>query len=93
MNSTVTAIGKLVRRHRIDRNMTQLELARRIGLGASQMIYAIENGLARIPREKVARLCEAINIDPKRMMDLLLQEEQNKIEKSLRLGKYRAKRK
>lgn len=85
MNAVVLTIAKLVKRHRIALNMTRIELARMIGLPNGQLIYAIENGLSRIPTEKVQRLCEALKIPPKMMADLMISEHEDKINSALGL--------
>jgi len=85
-NETIKlTIAKLIKRHRLALNMTQVEVARHMGYSNGQMIYAIEDGLSRLPKEKILRLCELLRISPTMIADLLVQEAEEKIRKDIGL--------
>ncbi|MFJ1258077.1 helix-turn-helix domain-containing protein [Cupriavidus sp. CuC1] len=59
----MTALGDFIRQHRTDRNLTQAELARRVGINATY-INAIETGRKRPDgRQLLGALAVALQLD------------------------------
>ena len=61
-------VGNRIRAARIARNMTQEELAKRIGT-TKQNIYKYENGIiTNIPLENVEAISDALGVDPGQLL-------------------------
>ncbi|HXM54450.1 MAG TPA: helix-turn-helix domain-containing protein [Candidatus Dormibacteraeota bacterium] len=59
-----TSFGELLRRYRVESNLTQMALARRAGMTA-QAIGMLERGSRRVPRrDTVGRLSRALHLGP-----------------------------
>lgn len=56
--------GKNLRRIRTERNMSQEELAKKVGYKGRSAINKIETGTNDMPREMVARCAEALGVSP-----------------------------
>jgi len=56
---------QFLRHRRLDAGITQLDLARALGLGYSQMVSQIEAGKARVPPARYVEYATALKMDPK----------------------------
>lgn len=63
--------GKIVRKYRKELDMTQGELAKKLGYADHTAISQIERGLKDIPRPKVTKFAEVLEIDPAILLDAL----------------------
>ncbi len=61
MTLNYITIGKLIRQHRINNNITQEELAFRIGSSAAYISY-LENGKKKPSLHKLLQISEALNV-------------------------------
>lgn len=71
-----TAIGALIRERRIAMNLSQLELAQRIGYKLGNFIGMVEKGGASFPREKVFAFADALGISRAELLEMWLKEYQ-----------------
>lgn len=55
--------GQRLKRARMVKGLSQIELAQQLGYADSTTIYKIEKGLQRIPHAKMAELCQLLGID------------------------------
>lgn len=55
--------GARLRRARMMKGMTQIDLAQAMGYSDSTTIYKIEKGLQKIPHTKIQKLCHILGID------------------------------
>ena len=55
--------GERLKRARLLKNMSQVELAKAAGYGDSTTIYKIEQGKQKIPASKLKRICDVLEID------------------------------
>lgn len=63
--------GKIVRKYRKELDMTQGELAKKLGYADHTAISQIERGIKDIPRPKVTKFAEVLEIDPAILLDAL----------------------
>ena len=56
-------VGSRIRKHRLERNMTQRELAKRIGVSSSR-VSNWEQGINRPDVDMVSLICAALQLDP-----------------------------
>ena len=63
---------QFLRHRRLDAGITQLDLARALGLGYSQMVSQIEAGKARVPPARYVEYATALKMDPKDFVRELL---------------------
>lgn len=59
---TFVKIGEIIRKRRLEKNLTQLDLASRTGLNQPD-ISSIESGKKNITLETLLRLCKVLDID------------------------------
>lgn len=55
--------GERIRRARMRRGMSQVDLSKALGYADSTTIYKIEKGLQKIPFRKIKEICEVLDID------------------------------
>lgn len=55
--------GDRIRRARMIRGMSQVELAQALGYADSTTIYKIEKGLQKVPFKKIKAICEVLDVD------------------------------
>lgn len=67
-----TRFGSWLKARREDAELTQLEVATRLGYGHSQTVSQIERGASWIPVMEIARWAEAIRIPPARLAETFL---------------------
>lgn len=58
------SFGELVKKRREELNLTQGQLAKKCGYNSSTSISRIENGSRDVPQKQVARIAEALGLDP-----------------------------
>ena len=61
------AIGTLIRSARVKKNLSQIEVARHMGMDNSQFISLIESGKSALPLNYVKPLCEFLDVSPSRI--------------------------
>ena len=64
-------VGSRIRKHRLERNMTQRELAKRIGVSSSR-VSNWEQGIDRPDVDMVSLICAALQVDPNELLDVNL---------------------
>jgi transcriptional regulator with XRE-family HTH domain len=64
--------GAYLRRLREAQELTQLDVAERVGFRYTQMIGQIENGRGRLPPDRYVDYAKALKVDPKEMVRRLL---------------------
>ena len=61
-------LGALVREYRIKAEMTQLELANRLGYESMQFVSLFERGLSKIPLKVIGKLVIILGIPEKKIV-------------------------
>jgi len=78
-------IGKALAKARGLANMTQEDLATKLGFESLQMISNIERGIAKPPLKRAKRYAETIGMDLKVMRRLLIKTQTERIDRFLGL--------
>jgi transcriptional regulator with XRE-family HTH domain len=76
-------IGKMVRSYRLDNNMTQLDLATRLGYESMQFVSLFERGLSKVPVSIMGDLSAILGIPKKKFLDILISDYKNKVTKKI----------
>lgn len=74
--------GKLIKKYREKKGMTQLELAKKLGYGIPQFISLMENEHSKVPKEKCEEIIEALEIPARTFYQAMLREEQVELQKA-----------
>lgn len=76
-------LGAMVREYRLKANMTQLELATKLGYESVQFVSLFERGLSKIPAKVIGKLVVILGIPEKKIaksiIDVYAQELNNEI--------------
>ena len=62
------AIGQKIRQLRVDRGLTQKQLAHEMNLTSTTLISALENGRGGIYLHDYVRLCKKLNVSPAELL-------------------------
>lgn len=62
--SNLTEFGKRIKHRRLELDMTQDELARRVGYTSRSSINKIELGLVDLPQSKISAIANALGVSP-----------------------------
>jgi transcriptional regulator with XRE-family HTH domain len=73
-------IGDYLADKRLKRNITQLELSRKLGYTSPQFISNWERGLSSPPLAIMGQLCDILKISKRDMADLLMKEYKNRVD-------------
>jgi transcriptional regulator with XRE-family HTH domain len=84
-------IGKYFRQKRLDRKMTQEEIARFLGYTSKQIISNWERGLCSPPLDKVASLIALLSLDSKEVLQLFVELTREELSKSFKTQNARVK--
>jgi transcriptional regulator with XRE-family HTH domain len=61
-------LGELVREYRLRADLTQLELAKKLGYGSVQFVSLFERGLSKIPAKVIGKLVVILGIPEKKIV-------------------------
>lgn len=73
-------LNELIREKRIEQNLSQNELGRKLGYRQGQYISNIERGLCGFPLKEAKQLCKILGISKKEYIETYLSDEKKKIE-------------
>ena len=71
-------LGKYISLHRKINQITQSEVAEKLGFKGCQFISNIERGLSNIPADKIKKFAELIDVPYKRLVQFALEFEKNR---------------
>lgn len=71
-NNINSILGALVREYRLKANMTQLELANKLGYESAQFVSLFERGLSKIPTKVIGKLIIILGIPEKKITKNLI---------------------
>ncbi len=72
MSNINKELGVLVREYRLKANMTQLELANKLGYESMQFVSLFERGLSKIPLKVIGKLVIILGIPEKKIIKNLV---------------------
>ena len=91
MKATHQDLGKLIREYRVKANLTQLDLANKLGYESTQFVSLFERGLSKIPLNVLGQLIIILGIPEKKIMDNLLKAYESNLKTEILIGKKTAK--
>lgn len=84
-------LGSLVREYRIKANMTQLELAKKLGYDSVQFVSLFERSLSKVPLETIGQLVVILGIPEEKIRRNLVAIYETEVRKKISQGKQKAK--
>jgi transcriptional regulator with XRE-family HTH domain len=81
---TKEEFGEWVKWLRIDSDLTQIKLAKELGLNSSQHIARIESGVSNLPKHTYKRFINVFRLDKDKFVNLLLALKKREIESFLK---------
>jgi transcriptional regulator with XRE-family HTH domain len=91
MKETHQDLGKLIREYRTKANLTQLDLANKLGYESTQFVSLFERGLSKIPLNVLGQLIVILGIPEKKVMDTLVKAYESNLKSEILQGKKIAK--
>ena len=91
MNETHYELGSLIRGYRTQKEMTQLELAKKLGYDSTQFVSLFERGLSKVPHNVLGQLIIILGIPEKKVLDILIKAYENNLKSEIQSGKKTAK--
>ncbi len=93
MNETHIKLGNLIRKFRQDKDMTQLELSRKLGYESTQFVSLFERGLSKVPYNILGKLIVLLGIPEKKVIEILIEAYETNLKSDISIGKKTAKNK
>ncbi|MEK6629015.1 MAG: helix-turn-helix transcriptional regulator [Bdellovibrionota bacterium] len=81
------SIGKLVRKARVKNNLTQQELANRLGYESVQFVSVFERGHSKVPHIIIGKMVVILGLNEKKFFDLIVKEYKKELVATLNAGK------
>jgi len=83
-------LGALVREYRLKADMTQSDLAKKLGYESVQFVSLFERGLSKIPINVLGQLIVILGISEKKILNTLLSEYELKVKNLIADGKKKS---
>jgi transcriptional regulator with XRE-family HTH domain len=87
MNETYRGLGILIRNYRQDKQMTQLDLSRKLGYESTQFVSLFERGLSKVPNNVLGQLIVILGIPEKTILEVLLKDYEVSLKSEISTGK------
>lgn len=87
MNQTYQELGSLIRNYRQDKEMTQLDLAKKLGYDSTQFISLFERGVSKVPHNILGQLIVILGIPEKMVLQILIKDYETSLRSEISLGK------
>lgn len=91
MNETYQALGALIRNYRQDKEMTQLDLAKKLGYDSTQFISLFERGVSKVPHNILGKLIVILGIPEKLVLQILIKDYETSLKSEISAGKKMAR--
>ncbi len=91
MNETYHELGTLIRNYRQDKEMTQLDLAKKLGYDSTQFISLFERGVSKVPHNILGKLIVILGIPEKMVMQILIKDYETSLKSEISAGKKMAR--
>ncbi len=79
-------LGQEIREARLRNEMTQLELANKLGYQSMQFVSLFERGLSKVPMKVLGRLIVILGLPKKKIIKKLVEEHEAEITKQIESG-------
>lgn len=76
-------IGKLLKKARIKKGLTQLEVASHFKYESSQFVHLIENGKSKVPLKILGKYCDLVNVNKQDVYNLIIEGYRIKVDREL----------
>ena len=80
-------LGLLVREYRIKNNMTQFNLAQKLGYDSTHFVSLFERGVSKIPYQTMGQLIVILGIPEKKIMKTLVSAYEQEVREKIESGK------
>ncbi len=91
MREVRVELGALIRDYRQKKNLTQLNLAQKLGYDSTQFISLFERGLSKVPHNVLGQLIIILGIPEKKVLDTLMKAYEENLKHEISSGKKSAK--
>jgi transcriptional regulator with XRE-family HTH domain len=91
MKETYLELGTLIRNYRQNKEMTQLELAQKLGYDSTQFISLFERGYSKVPHNILGKLIVILGIPEKNVLEILIKDYEVNLKSEISLGKKMAR--
>lgn len=85
-------LGDLIKKHRVKKNLSQGDLAERLGFANPMFVSLIERGKSKVPLKVLGQLIIHLEIPEEKVQKLLLESYLNDVSKGLSIGKSLVKK-
>ena len=87
MNSVNLELGTMIRDYRLSLNLTQSDLADKLGYESTQFVSLFERGLSKIPFNVLGKLIVVLGIPERKVMKILTTAFEKELRKQINEGK------
>ncbi|OYZ17592.1 MAG: hypothetical protein B7Y39_14955 [Bdellovibrio sp. 28-41-41] len=87
MNETYRELGLLIRNYRQEKELTQLDLSRKLGYESTQFVSLFERGISKVPHNVLGQLIVILGIPEKKILEVLLKDYEVSLKSEISLGK------
>lgn len=84
-------LGALIREYRVKKELTQLNLAEKLGYDSTQFVSLFERGLSKVPHNVLGQLIIILGIPEKKVLDTLMKAYEVNLKFEISSGKKTAK--
>ncbi|MCB0340932.1 MAG: helix-turn-helix transcriptional regulator [Pseudobdellovibrionaceae bacterium] len=92
MSEKKQLLGDYLREKRLAADLSQKEVAERLGYGSAQFVSNWERGLSSPPLEALKTITDLFKINPQELIDLILDATRNQLENSLKVKAAKSRR-
>ncbi len=87
IHKTHQELGALVREYRVKSDMTQLDLAQKLGYDSTQFVFLFERGVSKIPYQTLGQLIIILGIPGKKVLKSLVSAYEIDIREKIQAGR------
>lgn len=80
---TKQVISQIIRKARIKKNLTQLDVARKLGYDSTQFVSLFERGLSKCPTKTLGKICKMLDIDKDDVFNIIVDHHYRQTAKEL----------
>lgn len=83
MNPINIQIGQILKEKRLEKNITQLEVANYLGYDSTQFVSLFERSLSKVPIPVLGKLCDFYGIPKNKIIKMITRDFENEIRKQM----------
>jgi transcriptional regulator with XRE-family HTH domain len=85
-------LGNAIRDARLEKGLTQLELAKALGYSSPQFVYLMERNVSKVPLEILGKLIVILGLEEAAMIDILLSDFRKNAAEQIAIGKKQVRK-